>query len=50
MDGHQHWPLRDRPLLHPPVAVGDPNKPETYDLGTGRLSRVDQRSVTDAGL
>jgi glucan 1,4-alpha-glucosidase len=30
--------------------TGDPNAAETYNLGNGSLSRVDQRSVIDAGF
>ncbi len=30
--------------------TGDPNAAETYDLGNGSLSNVDQRSVIDAGF
>jgi glucoamylase len=30
--------------------TGDPNAPETYNLGNGSLTNVDQRSVIDAGF
>jgi glucoamylase len=29
---------------------GDPNTAQTYDLGNGSLSHVDQRSIIDAGF